>query len=384
MAGTHPSETGRDQEIGVTRRDMERLLAEAEEFARLGSWGMDLRTLEAVWSDGMYRIHGLEPGDVAPGVEMLLAHTHPDDRERLGDLLASVLAAPGTVPPEGVTAEYRASRPDGSLREVRFHGLVERGEDGEPARWIGAAQDVTEQRLIERELQAHYAVSQALRDWHSFDEGVVGLLRRLGTALDYPCGSLWTWDEASDELRVRAFWVAPNHEVGDYEALTRGATFRSGAGVPGRVWEGGLPIVADEVATAMKADRADAAQRAGLRSGLAFPALSEHGPLAVFSFYSFDRRSPSERFVRTLTGIGGELGRFLTQRRAELGTRRLSARELEVLKLAAEGNSGPQIAERLFLSPTTVKTHFEHIYERLGVGDRAAAVAYALRTGLIR
>ena len=54
-----------------------------------------------------------------------------------------------------------------------------------------------------------------------------------------------------------------------------------------------------------------------------------------------------------------------------------------MLRLAAEGLSGPGIAERLVLSPATVKTHFEHIYEKLGVGDRAAAVAQALRTGLI-
>ena len=47
------------------------------------------------------------------------------------------------------------------------------------------------------------------------------------------------------------------------------------------------------------------------------------------------------------------------------------------------GLSGPQIAERLFISQATVKTHFEHIYEKLGIGDRAAAVAHALRTGLI-
>jgi two-component system nitrate/nitrite response regulator NarL len=61
----------------------------------------------------------------------------------------------------------------------------------------------------------------------------------------------------------------------------------------------------------------------------------------------------------------------------------LSARELEVLALAADGNSGPQIAERLILSPATVKTHFQNIYEKLGVCDRAAAVARALRSGLM-
>jgi ATP/maltotriose-dependent transcriptional regulator MalT len=104
--------------------------------------------------------------------------------------------------------------------------------------------------------------------------------------------------------------------------------------------------------------------------------------VAVLSFYSFERRAPSVELVRTLTAIGRELGRFLSRRAAELGPRPLTEREIEVLSLAAEGLSGPGIAEHLFLSPATVKTHFEHIYEKLGVGDRAAAVAQALRTGL--
>jgi DNA-binding CsgD family transcriptional regulator len=61
----------------------------------------------------------------------------------------------------------------------------------------------------------------------------------------------------------------------------------------------------------------------------------------------------------------------------------LSPREREVLQLAADGLTGPMVAERLVLSPGTVKTHFAHIYEKLGVGDRAAAVATGLRLGLI-
>ena len=61
----------------------------------------------------------------------------------------------------------------------------------------------------------------------------------------------------------------------------------------------------------------------------------------------------------------------------------VTAREREVLQLAADGLSGPTIAERLVLSPGTVKTHFAHIYEKLGVHDRAGAVARALRLGLI-
>ncbi len=61
----------------------------------------------------------------------------------------------------------------------------------------------------------------------------------------------------------------------------------------------------------------------------------------------------------------------------------VSAREREVLRLTAEGFSGPQIGVELHLSPTTVKSHLQSAYEKLGVSDRAAAVAMAIRTGLL-
>jgi two-component system nitrate/nitrite response regulator NarL len=63
---------------------------------------------------------------------------------------------------------------------------------------------------------------------------------------------------------------------------------------------------------------------------------------------------------------------------------RLSPREREILTLAAEGRSGPEIARILFLSPSTVKTHLANIYDKLDVSDRAAAVAKALREGVLQ
>jgi PAS domain S-box-containing protein len=61
----------------------------------------------------------------------------------------------------------------------------------------------------------------------------------------------------------------------------------------------------------------------------------------------------------------------------------LTRREIEVLVLAADGLGGPQLARELALSPTTVSTHFKNIYAKLEVRNRAAAVAKALRLGLI-
>lgn len=61
----------------------------------------------------------------------------------------------------------------------------------------------------------------------------------------------------------------------------------------------------------------------------------------------------------------------------------LSARELEVLRLVAEGHSNTDIARRLHLSETTVKSHLAHIYPKLGVNSRTAAVAAAQQLGII-
>ena len=61
----------------------------------------------------------------------------------------------------------------------------------------------------------------------------------------------------------------------------------------------------------------------------------------------------------------------------------LSPREAEVLRFLADGLSAPQIARELHLSPATVKTHLQRLYERLDVSDRAAAVAEGMRRGLI-
>ena len=61
----------------------------------------------------------------------------------------------------------------------------------------------------------------------------------------------------------------------------------------------------------------------------------------------------------------------------------MTAREQETLVLIAEGMSAPQIGRALHLSTATVKTHLQHIYGKLGVSERAAAVAEAMRRGLL-
>jgi two-component system nitrate/nitrite response regulator NarL len=76
------------------------------------------------------------------------------------------------------------------------------------------------------------------------------------------------------------------------------------------------------------------------------------------------------------------LARELSSRQDDPGPI-LSPREREVLELAAEGLAVSDIGKRLHLGAATVKTHLQHVYRKLEVSDRSAAVAVALRRGLI-
>ncbi|MCZ0731258.1 response regulator [Mycolicibacterium iranicum] len=77
-------------------------------------------------------------------------------------------------------------------------------------------------------------------------------------------------------------------------------------------------------------------------------------------------------------GLAGEI-----RRRAEPDGPALSPREREVLTLIAAGRSIPAMAKELFLAPSTVKTHVQRLYEKLGVSDRGAAVAEAMRRKIL-
>lgn len=62
----------------------------------------------------------------------------------------------------------------------------------------------------------------------------------------------------------------------------------------------------------------------------------------------------------------------------------LSSREIEVLELVAAGRSNSEVAEQLFVSETTVKSHLAHIFSKLDVSSRTAAVSAARRRGILR
>lgn len=104
------------------------------------------------------------------------------------------------------------------------------------------------------------------------------------------------------------------------------------------------------------------------------------------------KAAPQEEIVAGIRSVAGGHTVLAPSIAATLVTRmrtateerpQLSPRELEVLKLVADGLSNPSIARALFIGEATVKTHLLHVFEKLGVSDRTRAVTLALELGLL-
>jgi two-component system nitrate/nitrite response regulator NarL len=123
----------------------------------------------------------------------------------------------------------------------------------------------------------------------------------------------------------------------------------------------------------------------------------EFGETVPIVFVSGTRTEPGDRVAGLLVGgddylvkpfdpneLLARVRRLLPARLAGgETTRKLTRRELDVLSLLVEGLGQSEIAEKLFISPKTVGKHIEHILAKLGVHNRAQAVALAVRDELI-
>jgi PAS domain S-box-containing protein len=349
----------------------------AERVARLGTWELLPTTDALVWSDNLYRIFGLEPGEIIPTREYVLERTHPDDTGRVAKYieLSALVAHPPSI-------EYRIRQPAGDIRYLRSTITnIEAGPEG-AGQIVGIVQDVSDQRMASRELAAHVAVSTALIDWYSFQDGATHLLHDLGTACEFAVGALWL--PHGDLLAAELLWSeSALEEIGGFEAMTLALRLPRGASLPGLAWRSKRPETIIDVGHEPGFRRHEVALAAGLHGAVAFPALVADEVLAVLEFYSREH-DHIDRLRPMLAAIGSELGEFFSRRRGDLAPPRLTPRELQILQLAALGNAAPQIAESLSISVSTVKTHMDNTYRKLDVSDRAAAVATAMRLGVIR
>jgi PAS domain S-box-containing protein len=130
-------------------RQSQQQLAAAQEMAHLGSWNWDITSDGVTWSQELYRIFGLRPGEFIPNFENYLARVHPADRERARQVIEEALQSH-----QPFRIEERLVRPDGSLRVIESRGEVKTDAQGQPLAMAGICLDITERKQAEQALRA--------------------------------------------------------------------------------------------------------------------------------------------------------------------------------------------------------------------------------------
>ena len=123
-----------------------RMMEIAEATAHIGNWHLDLIDDQIHWSDEVYRLHELEPGDT-PALEHAIEFYHPDDRETVKQALETAIATR-----EPYQIKVRLQTASGKLRHVEVRGQVDTDDDGEVRAVLGVIIDRTDETLMREQL----------------------------------------------------------------------------------------------------------------------------------------------------------------------------------------------------------------------------------------
>ncbi len=325
---------------GIERRRIEEALrrsraslAEAQRIAHIGNWEYEVEGDRAHWSDEMYRIFSVSPGEFVPTYKTFLRLVHPDDREFIRRTIREALFGG-----ERRSIEYRIVRPNGVVRSAHTEYEVLRDGSGNPNRLVGTVHDVTERKRAEVELQRNLQRLSALNE----------ASRLLGSTLEL--------DEIGRSLLETTQHVAP---------LAAAAIFLQDEG--GKVRVGYTLGPEDALREVTAAPAARAARRGALAStqpqsfrpeppdpdgapvmGLCVPLRARGRTIGVLEAFGPESLS-EEATVDTIAGLANQAAGALENARlyAELGDRENRLRELVGRLIMAQEEERRRVAREV-------------------------------------
>jgi PAS domain S-box-containing protein len=144
----------------ITRREQEELLQRltlATDSAGIAIFEIDLATNQVIWDDRMYALYGIEKGHPISLYKVFGKSLHPEDEPMMRRIIEELLTSKKEI--DG--AVYRILLPDGALRYIESHAIIQKSSDGQVRRLIGTNRDITESILVQERLRQQ---NKVLRD----------------------------------------------------------------------------------------------------------------------------------------------------------------------------------------------------------------------------
>ncbi|HND53580.1 MAG TPA: ATP-binding protein, partial [Pirellulaceae bacterium] len=218
---------------------------------------------------------------------------------------------------EGFSAEVLNYHRDGRKYWVAMEVRAIHEEDGRFTHFMAIETDITAQRQAHRRLAAQYEASRILAESPSLDVAAPQLLQTLCERLDRLFAAIWSCDDQAGALRCAYAWSAASERMARFCAESRQVTFSQGQGLPGRVWQSESAAWIEDVTKRPFFLRSEAAAEAGLRCGIGLPVFVAGRVFGVVELYGPDDLAPDEELLKTLEGIGHQIGQFIERKRAE-------------------------------------------------------------------
>jgi PAS domain S-box-containing protein len=175
--------------------------------------------------------------------------------------------------------------------------------------------DISARKRLEGLRDGLIAVRHTILGASTWEQAAPQLLSGLCAHLDWDLAQYWAVDTDLQALRLRQAWHRDGGSLEEFHNQSRRLSIASGEGLLGRVWQAGVPSAQEDLSAATDYDRAVVAQRAGLRSAVAFPVMNAGDVTGVIEMLTHDARVIENDLVTMLSTAGAEIGQFI--RRAE-------------------------------------------------------------------
>ena len=239
------------------------------------------------------------------------------DRHRTG--MAHYLAT-GEGPVLGKRLELPALRADGTEFPVEL--AITRIPTEGPPLFTAYLRDITEAKRAEQHRNARLAVTHALNEAASLDDGAERVLRAVCENLGWDVGFFWMVREDEESLVCRQSWHRPDVPVKEFETASCSRTFGLGEGLPGRVWASGKPAWILDISQDGNFPRLASAVQYDLHSAIACPVVVGDRTLGVIEFFTKRIREADTDLLETMGTVAGNVGQFAERKGAEDELRR--------------------------------------------------------------
>jgi signal transduction histidine kinase/DNA-binding response OmpR family regulator len=177
----------RNIELEKTTQNLERVLTQfkhAELIAGMGHWEVDAATQNVTGSDAIYRLYGFEPGSVRISAKWFLSKTHPDDRQKIKNVISDVARKL-----KSLSFGHRVVMPDETVRHFYTVIRLDFDNQGKPKKLYGTSIDTTlitenEQKLLASNRELETFVYKAYHDLKSPSSSIAGLVNLSSTEND--------------------------------------------------------------------------------------------------------------------------------------------------------------------------------------------------------